>query len=1011
MNRFLTFLCLVVAFMAITAPTPARADFYPLVGTNANAELLATSPESMCAQELQAMAASYPEACGYSIRNGCPAWTELPAERSVEAHYIDSGGACTPKLGWGRRWHAQCPVNSTLISGGMCRCNAGYTDGPSRNCVAGTPPPPPPVGTTTFDYDSAGRLARQTDPRGKATDLSHDQRDRLTRLQQPAPATGAARPTIGYGYDNQDQLTKVTDPRNLATTYTITGLGDTTSQVSPDTGTTGMTYDAAGNLKTRLDARGKTITYSYDAANRLTKIDYPAGVDTVYEYDGGPTGPALSKGKLTKITDESGQTAYTYGAFGRLVQKVQTVGTASPKTFTVAYAYGSTGPSTGQLTQLTYPSGNKITYSYDAAGKVVGLTLVPKTGASTPILSAIAYAPFGPPLSWVWGNTSIYTRTMDLDGRITSYPLGDLTASTGAAAGVKRTVAYDPASRITGFTHKNGAGVDQPSLAHSFTYDDLNRITGWTLGTTTHSYTYDATGNRTTFYAGANYTNTIAATSNRLAATTGPVPAKTNTYDQVGNLKADGTATYVYSDRGRMASATKGGSTTTYLYNALEQRVSKTGPAAVVPTGANYYVYDEAGHLLGEYDASLNPIQETVYLGDLPVAVLKAGAAAATPIMVDNTDTASVTVVGTWAVSTFSPGYQGTNYRAHEPGAGTESFTWRWTAATTGTHAVYAKWSSAATPNRATKSAFTVTHAGGSATVTKDQNQNGGSWQLLGNYSFTAGTQYTVKLTQNAGGFVIADAIQVVPPAAAGTAVHYVYADQIQAPRTITRASDNKIVWSWHHADPFGMIGPNSNPNGLGTFTYNPRFPGQLFDAEAGLLYNHNRYYDSASGRYVTSDPIGLRGGINTYAYVNADPLAYSDPTGLVDVGKGIPGATGQTSIHANPGPDATDFRPEHGPGHVHLGKNDGPRVSTSDFKPFSEADARRMTKEQKKFCENLTDESKKLVRKRQVNVFKYGKTLLQIQAGGLLSISAACRNDPNWCLEQIDQGVIVDKN
>jgi RHS repeat-associated protein len=735
------------------------------------------------------------------------------------------------------------------------------------------------ITTTTFKYDGEGKLIETQDPRGKLTNQGYDNLKRLIQIQQPVPTSGAARPTIGFGYDGLDQLIRVTDPRFLATTYTISGLGDTTSQVSPDTGTTGMTYDAAGNLKTRLDARGKTITYSYDAANRLIKIDYPTGIDTVYTY-GGATAPAGSRGRLTLITDESGQTAYTYGAFGRLAQKVQTVGTTTPKTFTVAYAYGTTGPSTGQLTQLTYPSGNKITYSYDAAGKVVGLTLVPKTGASTPILSAIAYAPFGPPLSWVWGNTSIYTRTMDLDGRITSYPLGDLATSAGAAAGVKRTVAYDPASRITGFTHKNGAGVDQPSLAHSFTYDDLNRITGWTQGTTTHSYTYDATGNRTTFYAGANYTNTIAATSNRLTATTGPAPAKTNTYDQVGNLKADGTATYVYSDRGRMASATKGGSTTTYLYNALEQRVSKTGPTAVVPTGANYTVYDEAGHLLGEYDASLNPIQETVYLGDLPVAVLKAGAAAATPITVDNTDTASVTVVGTWAVSTYSPGYHGTNYRAHAPGAGTESFTWRWTAATTGTHAVYAKWSSAATPNRATNSAFTVTHAGGTATVTKDQNQNGGSWQLLGNYSFTAGTQYTVKLTQNAGGYVIADAIQVVPPAAAGTAVHYVYADQIQTPRTITRASDNKIVWSWNQADPFGMIGPNENPSALGIFTYNPRFPGQLRDGETGLHYNWHRSYDPQLGRYVQSDPIGLGDGPNTYAYVGSNPNSYIDPTG-----------------------------------------------------------------------------------------------------------------------------------
>jgi RHS repeat-associated protein len=87
-------------------------------------------------------------------------------------------------------------------------------------------------------------------------------------------------------------------------------------------------------------------------------------------------------------------------------------------------------------------------------------------------------------------------------------------------------------------------------------------------------------------------------------------------------------------------------------------------------------------------------------------------------------------------------------------------------------------------------------------------------------------------------------------------------------------------MWTWN-SDPFGTDAANPNPAGAGTFAYNLRFPGQLFDGQAGLHQNHFRDFDPAVGGYVESDRIGLRGGVNTYAYAEGDPIGNYDFKGL----------------------------------------------------------------------------------------------------------------------------------
>jgi RHS repeat-associated protein len=337
-----------------------------------------------------------------------------------------------------------------------------------------------------------------------------------------------------------------------------------------------------------------------------------------------------------------------------------------------------------------------------------------ETIGSNSLVSNIAYQPFGGPKAWTFPNGETATRSYDLDGRIASDPV--------------ETIGYDAASRVSGLTLSN---FSYAGGSQTFGYDALDRITSYTGPNGPISYSYDASGNRTSQTINGNtVTYTISPSSNRIVSSS----LDSYSYDANGSLISYNNSNLGYDSRGREANWSSGSATAFYRYNELGQRTYRA-PNGVL---ASAYNYDESGHLIGEYHGHTQAIQETVYLGDMPIAVL------------------------------FS-----------------------------------------------------------------------------------------------------------------GTTAYYLHTDYRNAPRQIDNAS-GQATWSWTPT-PFGENLPNSNPSNLpSSVTYNLRFPGQYYDGTSGLFYNLGRYYDSALGRYTSSDPIGLAGGINTYAYTRGNPISFTDPSGLV---------------------------------------------------------------------------------------------------------------------------------
>jgi YD repeat-containing protein len=409
--------------------------------------------------------------------------------------------------------------------------------------------------------------------------------------------TNALGQTTQYeAYDAHGRPLAIRKHDGLLTTMSYTSR-DWLASMAVNGKTTNYEYDGVGLIKTATFSNGTELSYQYDNAHRLTRVSDNLGNSISYVLDS--MGNRVSEISKDPEGNVKQQLARIVNNLNRVTQVTEAT-TAPTQEITTTYEYDA--------------QGNRIEYTYDAVGRVQSVTLQ-SNNESTTLMSDISYNHFTDVNGWTWGNGSKWYRQYDLNGRVTGYPLGAT-----SAGGLVRTVVYDAVNRIRAMTHTgDGSGPQSPTLFDQrFEYDDLNRLTQFTVNNLSQTYLYDANGNRPQVQQGAaGYANDIALTSNRLQRAAGPEGTRNFTYDAEGNIKTDGTLSFEFALHGRMRSVNSPAGKTTYWYNALGQRVRKTGQ------DTTYYFYDGEGRVLGEYDRNSNAIQETVYLDNMPVVVLK----------------------------------------------------------------------------------------------------------------------------------------------------------------------------------------------------------------------------------------------------------------------------------------------------------------------------------------------------------------------------------------------------
>jgi RHS repeat-associated protein len=773
--------------------------------------------------------------------------------------------------------------------------------------------------TDDYTYDVDGNLQAHTRGDGSRIHYEYDGQHRLTGIRD---AEGGV---WKRDYDAQGHLTEEIDPLGHKTEYAYDKAGRPVRVTDAKGGTKLLSYTPGSRLASFTDCSGKTRRWEYDSRGRMIKAIDAAGQTTRYRYS--PSGEGIvqrgdgnSPGQLEEITSpDATREHFVHDAEGRLLAHVDALGRRTRYSYTraglVSGRIDAAGHSLryqwdllGRLTELQNENGSRYNFSYDPVGR-----LLEETGFDRKTTRYRHEEGTGR-LVAVEEGARVMQLQSDAMGRLVERTVGGQAERfafdrngrmiEAANSDARLQWFHDPAGNLTREHHHYLASARTAVWQHR--YDELNRriATIRPDGHTTQWLTY-----------GSGHVHGLLLDGEDILGF-----ERDDLHREVLREQRNGLSQRLrYDDGGRL----------------LEQAIAHTRPGAMEALQVRRsYSYDKTGQLIavgdsrhGNFSYRYDPIGRLVEassrLGREVFAFDPAGNIASPANAEPTTQQATAHKL----LDNLLKEYAGTRYRYDEHGNLAErtrngrktTFAWdgfgRMTAATNedGAGTTFSYDPMGRRIAKHSHDAVTLFGWDGDTlafestqSISGAQEQQGRGWSV--HYIQEPGSFVPLAQVRQARAIVLSETTDVKALMAANGGAYdieqdplwngeqqsepdgftpdelaFYQCDHLGTPHELTD-HEGRVAWSAQYK-AWGEAREAISEAGRRAGLANPiRFQGQYFDAETGLHYNRHRYYDPASGRYVSRDPLGLAGGRNLHVYVGNNPVRGIDPLGLVDL-------------------------------------------------------------------------------------------------------------------------------